>query len=465
MKNSLRRIPSVHQILSAPEMAQALSKHPRSIVTRAVRNVLQGLRSDVRSGKVAAIPTMAGIAEQVAAEAARLSLGRFCPVINATGIIIHTGLGRAPLPDAAIEEIARTAGGYLALEFDLDSGERGSRQRQIAQLLCDVTSAEAGMVVNNNAAAVLLGLDTLARDKEVIVSRSELVEIGGSFRMPDVMVKGGAKLVEVGTTNKTRIDDYRRAITCETALLLKVHQSNFRMVGFTQTVTEEELVALGREFNIPVMHDAGSGAMEPMRTFGFPQEPLIRHSVQVGIDVTTYSADKLLSGPQAGIIVGKAEITEKLKANPLARALRPGKLTLAALEATLRLYLDDDLALSHVPVFQMMAMSPATLLKRARKLARLIKAQAAESLSVQVEDGASAVGGGSLPGEELPTKVVSVALDGVAAESLAERLRRHMPPIIARVRDDRVVFDTRTIAEDELNVIASAFASFRPSQT
>ncbi|MEW6356912.1 MAG: L-seryl-tRNA(Sec) selenium transferase [Planctomycetota bacterium] len=462
MKKLLQQIPAVDSLLTSAGLRPLLAEHPRAFVVQAVRAVLDRLRSAVRSGEVGLIPDRESIATGVAVECRRMSLGRFCPVINATGIIVHTGLGRAPLSDAAVEAIARTAGGYLALELDLETGERGSRQRQIAPLLCEVTGAEAGMVVNNNAAAVLLALDTFARGKEVLVSRSELVEIGGSFRMPDVMAKGGARLIEVGTTNRTRIDDYRNAITSETALILKVHQSNFRMVGFTQSVSEAELVALGRELKIPVVHDAGSGAMEPMRRFGFPSEPLIRHSVEVGVDVTTFSADKLLSGPQAGIIVGKAQFIEQLRSNPLARALRPGKLTLAALEATLRLYLDDDLALSQLPVFQMMGMSLDVLTKRAKRLARLITAKAGKGVSIFVEDGMSAVGGGSLPGEEIPTKVVSVSIADVTADALATRLRRHVPPIIARVRDDMVVFDVRTMADDQLPVVASALAAVKP---
>jgi len=458
MDDILRKIPAVNRVLKAPELADALAAHPTALVTEAVRQALDGLREAVRSGAAKTIPAMAEIAALVGARIERLEQGRFCPVVNATGIIIHTGLGRAPLPDAAMEALRRTAGGYLALELDLDTGERGSRQRQIEELLCRITGAEAGMVVNNNAGAVLLGLDTLARAKEVIVSRSELVEIGGSFRMPDVMAKGGVRLVEVGTTNKTRLDDYRKAITSDTALFLKVHQSNFRIVGFSDSVHEEELSALGREFGIPVMHDAGSGAMAAVRTCGFHKEPLIRDSVKAGVEITTFSGDKLLGGPQAGLIVGQHEFVDRLKGNPLARALRPGKLCLAALEATLRLYIDDDLALSQVPVLRMMNASAKELEKRAKKLSRLLRDAVGNTVTIEIEDGLSAVGGGSLPAEELPTKVVAVSTDALAAQDLANRLRANMPPIIARVHEGKVLFDPRTITDDGMKHIAAALA-------
>jgi len=457
MENLLRSIPSVDRVLNAPETAAVSAEYPRVLVTRAARNVLERMRSEIKSGGLKALPAMDEIAARVRDEVELLDRGRFCAVVNATGIIVHTGLGRAPLADSAMKAIAETAGGYLALETDLESGGRGSRQDQIEALLCEVTGAEAGMVVNNNAAAVLLVLDTLARGKDVIVSRSELVEIGGSFRMPDVMEKGGVKLVEVGTTNKTRIEDYRNALTDETALLLKVHQSNFRMVGFTQSVSEEDLVALGREFDIPVMHDAGSGAMPPVRKLGFHDEPVIRDSVRAGVDVTTFSGDKLLGGPQAGVMVGTRACIERLRKNPMARALRPGKLTLAALEATLKLYLDDELAAANVPVLKMMGAKLDELSRRARRLAKLIE-KTAGGVAVEIEDGFSAVGGGSLPAEELPTRLVAVSVDGVPAGDLAAGLRKSTPPIMALVRGDKVAFDVRTITDDQVKIIAAALS-------
>ncbi|MBM4050049.1 MAG: L-seryl-tRNA(Sec) selenium transferase, partial [Planctomycetes bacterium] len=368
----------------------------------------------------------------------------------------------APLAQEALRAIYDAAAAYCPLEVDVQSGKRGSRTTHVERLLCSLTGAEAALVVNNNAAAVLLVLQALAQGKEVIVSRSQLVEIGGSFRMPDVMAQSGAKLVEVGTTNKTYLSDYRNAITDNTALLLKVHASNFRITGFTAEVSIEELMSLGRERGIPVAYDIGSGALRDLSAFGLASEPLVMHSVAAGADLTTFSGDKLLGGPQAGIILGKEKLVGRLKKHPLTRALRVGKLTLAALEATLRLYWDDEGVTQRLPVLRMIALPLVEVALRAELLARQIQAVVGPRFTLAVQDDVSTVGGGSLPGEVLPTKVVSVSANGLSPDDLATRLRTNHPPIFGRIADDKLLLDPRTIAESQSEAIVAAFQRMAP---
>jgi L-seryl-tRNA(Ser) seleniumtransferase len=364
-------------------------------------------------------------------------------VINATGVIIHTNLGRAPLSEETLKAM-QDAAAYTNLEYDLDAGERGSRYVHAEEILKRVTGAEAALVVNNNAGAVLLILTALARDKEVVISRGQLVEIGGGFRIPDVMKQSGARLVEVGTTNRTYLDDYARAITDDTALLMRVHSSNFRVVGFTHAATLEELVELARARNLRVVDDLGSGALLDTAQFGLAHEPTPMESLRAGAHLVAFSADKLLGGPQGGVIVGAREEIERLKKHPLVRALRVDKVTLAGLQATLLHYLKNE-ATKKVPVWQMISAGREELNERAMKWATRWNAV---GLSAQVLDAESTVGGGSLPGETLPTRVVALSVH--APDVFAARLRQNVPPIIARIEENRVVFDPRTVlASDE----------------
>jgi len=452
----LRNIPSVDSILNSEPLRRLLEKLPRRLVVEHVRKCLERLRGRLRRDELEEVPPLGELCRSIVGEIEASVRSRFGLVVNATGVIIHTGLGRAPLCEEAVKAVAQTAGRYLSLELDLESGERGSRQAPFQELLCGLTGAEAALVVNNNAAAVLLALETLAKGKEVIVSRSELVEIGGSFRMPEIMEKSGARLVAVGTTNKTRVEDYRRAITSETALLLKVHQSNFRIVGFTESVEVERLVQLGGEFGIPVMHDIGSGAMVRMERYGFPREPLVQHSVEAGVSVVTFSGDKLLGGPQAGIIVGKRDIVAMLARNPLSRAVRPGKMTLAALEATLKLYWEEKQAVDKLPVFRMMSARIEELERRAKRLIEMVEDELEGWARLSVERARSTVGGGSLPGEEMPTVVVAVEPNSVDVEAVAKSLRMGDPPVIGRIQGDRLLLDMRTVFPEQVEIIAKA---------
>ncbi|MCG0276702.1 MAG: L-seryl-tRNA(Sec) selenium transferase [Thermosediminibacteraceae bacterium] len=378
-------------------------------------------------------------------------------VVNATGVVLHTNLGRAPLPEEALKNILEVASGYSNLEYDLDEGTRGERYDHIRGLLCDITGAEDAMVVNNNAGAVLLVLSALAAGREVIISRGQLVEIGGSFRVPEVMAQSGAKLVEVGTTNKTRISDYERAINENTALLLKVHTSNFKLVGFWSEVKIEELKSLGLKYGIPVMEDLGSGVLVDLKKFGLPPEPTVQESVKAGADIVTFSGDKLLGGPQAGIILGKKEFVEKIKRHPLTRALRIDKLTLSALEAVLKIYRSGEL--ERIPVIRMLIKSPEEMEKCARKLAAELQKAIQGKGTVEVIDDISQVGGGSLPGVELPTKAVSIELQAFGPDDLARRLRMTRIPIIGRIKKGKFLLDVRTMSEDDLKIVSEMVGS------
>ncbi len=379
-------------------------------------------------------------------------------VINATGIVLHTNLGRAPLSDAARSALNDVAQGYSNLEFDLNLGQRGSRGSDVESLLCRLTGAEAALVVNNNAAAVMFAIHTMANAAEVIVSRGELVEIGGSFRIPDIMRQSGAKLVETGTTNKTRISDYRNAITQDTALLLKAHTSNYRIIGFTEEASRGELSELGRETGIPTMEDLGSGSL--LHTDGLPHEPTVTESIQAGIDVVTFSGDKLLGGPQAGIVVGKAVWVEKMKKHPLMRILRLDKLALAALEATLRAYLDPDAARTQIPTLQMLSTTREKLKKQAESLMNLMGENACSVLGARVEETSGMVGGGAMPLAELDSFAVTLSPQNSSAESLETRLRNATPPVVARIHEDKVILDLRCIREDEMNQLAVILNEF-----
>jgi L-seryl-tRNA(Ser) seleniumtransferase len=379
-------------------------------------------------------------------------------VINATGVVIHTNLGRSILSRAAVESLLEVASHYSNLEFDLKKGERGSRHAHLTELIKNLTGAEDGMVVNNNASAVLLALSAFARGKEVVVSRGELVEIGGSFRIPDVMRESGAVLREVGTTNKTYISDYRSAISENTAMLLKVHTSNFKIVGFTHEASIEELVHLGKEFSLPVMYDLGSGVLVNLPSRQLGDEPTVASALKAGADIITFSGDKLLGGPQAGIIIGKARYVQRLKKHPLARAIRVDKFTIAALEATLKAYFDPQMALDEIPTLRMITVSLEELRERANKLASMLSERASEKFEVRVEDEVSRAGGGALPLAELPTAVVSVTPRQSYVVDIEKKLRANKPPIIVRIKEEKILLDVRTILPEEYHEVVEAFS-------
>jgi L-seryl-tRNA(Ser) seleniumtransferase len=416
------------------ELAKA-SDDPLAI--DAAREVLARARDQIRAGGEPGDLTER-LREQLRAVRAPALRG----VLNATGVIVHTNLGRAPLPEAATERVAATARGYSNLELDLDSGTRGSRQDHVAGILRRLTGAEAAIVVNNNAAAMLLALAALAEGREVLVSRGELIEIGDGFRIPDVLARSGASLVEVGTTNRTSAADYERAATAETALLLRVHQSNFRVVGFAEQPSLGDLAAVSRRLGVPLLDDLGSGAL-----LDIPDEPTIREALAGGADLVCFSGDKLLGGPQAGVVAGRAELVEQLRRHPLHRALRIDKLGLAALEGTLLLYLEPDRALREVPVLRMLHEEPSTVRARAERLAAAVGGE--------LEETVSRIGGGALPLAELPSFACAVE------ESLARPLRSGEPPVVGIVRDGRLLLDCRTLTDGEVDLVAAAVRACR----
>jgi L-seryl-tRNA(Ser) seleniumtransferase len=459
----LRGLPKIDELLLILEKRNQDHPAPREVTRAVCRDVVDNLRRSVmrkegKEGKVR-LP----LAEEVAAEVEkriqmlhRRSLRR---VINATGVILHTNLGRAPLCREAIDQLMAVSEGYSNLEFDLERGERGVRYDHIRELLRLLSGVEDAMVVNNNAAAVFLALNTLAENKEVIVSRGELVEIGGEFRIPEIMEKSGARLREVGTTNRTRVVDYERAITPETGLILKVHSSNFKMVGFTEEASLEDLVALGKKHQIPVMYDVGSGCFIDLAEYGLPSEPVVREVAAGGVDVLTFSGDKMLGGPQAGIILGRRNLLEKIKKNPLNRALRIDKLTLAALEATLRVYLDPEEAVNRLRILKAFTEPLDDVTRRARKLITMLKRVLPESFSLVLKPGESMAGGGALPGMTIPTMLLGIKFSELSAGRLEERLRQLEIPIIVRVANDELLLDLRTIEEDELKLIRDELSS------
>ncbi len=445
----LRRLPSVDELLQAPRVAGLSVECGRALVLEAARATLAALRERIRAGLAASalaaeLEHLPATVEAEVRERLGLSLRT---VINATGVILHTNLGRAPLGPEAVRNVGAVAAQYSNLEFDLAKGARGRRDAHAARFLNRVLGSEASMVVNNNAAAVFLVLNTLAEDGEVIVSRGELIEIGESFRIPDVLIKSHARLREVGTTNRTRVDDYARAIHRETRLLLRVHPSNYRVVGFTERPALAELAALARKKRLPLVEDLGSGLLADLSGQGLTDEPLPAASLCAGAALVTFSGDKLLGGPQCGVIAGKKKFVEACRKNPLFRALRVDKMTYAALEATLRAYLRG--ALDDIPALRMIRLSLETMNVRAERLRDELERELTGRARVRVVEGKSVVGGGSLPGHELPTKLVAVEPKGISAAELAARLRRATPPVIVRVEAGCVLLDLRTVFEKE----------------
>lgn len=450
----MRSLPSVEEARQAllARVSQVDASPARAFshtaLVRAIRSTLQTARDDLRAGAPA--PQREALLDRMLQAARQQAQPRLRPVINATGVVINTNLGRAPLSERAIEQMSTVARGYSNLEFDLSAGERGSRQAHTREALRQLTGVEDALVVNNNAAATLVALAALAAGREVIIARGELVEIGGGFRVPDVMAQSGARLVEVGTTNRVRLADYAAAITPETALLLVVHPSNFRIIGFTESPALADLAALAHERGLLLMHDLGSGAVAPTERWGLGHEPTIAESVRAAADIICFSGDKLLGGPQAGIMIGRKETLARIERHPLMRAIRIDKLTLAALEATLSAYSDDTFE-DELPIWRAISQRPETLGARAEALAARLR-QA--GVSVEVIDGESTVGGGSLPGETLPTRLCALPARGAAGQQvdaarLADALRHGDAPVIARVLRDQVLLDLRTVAPAE----------------
>jgi L-seryl-tRNA(Ser) seleniumtransferase len=444
-QDQLRLLPSIDELLQSAGGQQLISQFSRPMTLRAVRASIALARADIRNGAACPSPeALLDTAERLLEIEQRPHLQ---PVINATGVIINTNLGRAPLSEEALQAMQQVAGGYSNLEYDLETGERGARHTHVAALLGEVTGAEAALVTNNNAAAVLVALSALAAGRQVIISRGQLVEIGGGFRVPDVMRQSGCQLVEVGTTNRTRIGDYAGALNEHTALLLRVHPSNFLITGFTESTPLDALVELASQHNLLVMDDLGSGCLLPSERYGLAHEPTPRESIAAGADVVCFSGDKLLGGPQAGILVGKADVLARIARHPLMRAVRIDKLTLAALEATLRHYQRDE-AETHIPVWRMISTQPKHISSRA---ASWVSKLQAHGIPARTQRGESTVGGGSLPGETLPTTLL--ALDAahipLPLEELAKRLRLRRTPLIARIHHDTLLLDPRTVLPEQ----------------
>jgi L-seryl-tRNA(Ser) seleniumtransferase len=471
-----RKLPSVDELLHSPDLAAIISSEGQAPVADAARAVLARMRAEIASARLDAAAVdlaLSGVSGAIERQVRQSLTYSLRPLINATGVILHTNLGRAPIAASALEHIRNVASGYSNLEFDVETADRGKRDVHLDRLFRKLLDAHLGttalgcpgeqmspvhapatistIVVNNNAAAVLLAMNTLAEDGEVIVSRGELVEIGGSFRIPDVMSKSNAALREVGSTNRTRVADYERAINEKTRLLLRVHRSNFQITGFTEQPAIEELAALARARNIPLMEDLGSGALFDLRTIGVSGEPGVLDGLQAGADIVSYSGDKLLGGPQAGLLSGRADLIGRMRANSLFRALRVDKLTYAALEATLLAYVKHDH--DAIPALRMMHLSKDGI---ARRTVAVAAKSGSPELTVEMIDGESVIGGGAAPSAVLPTKLLAVTRDGLSADEISARLRASEPPVIARVEEGRVLLDLRTVfPEQDENVIAA----------
>ena len=440
----LRELPSIDRLLNHARCAALLIRYNRDYVTQKFRAALDQLRANIRQGKGQLLNDDA-ILDQVEAQIEMESRPGHIRVVNATGTILHTNLGRALLSRAAIDAMVAVAGTPINLEYDLVAGKRGKREETLQQLLVDLTGAEAATVVNNNAAAVLLGLNSLAQGKEVIVSRGELIEIGGAFRIPEIMAKSGAILREVGATNRTHPADYEDAINENTALLLKVHTSNYKVVGFTAEVTLEQMVAIGKQHSLPVMEDLGSGALIDLSKYGLPKEPLVGERIAAGADVVTFSGDKILGGPQAGLMVGKKELIGKINKNHLQRALRCGKLTLAALEATLRRYHQSPNIFAEIPTLRAFTRPVDEVRAMGQSVLPRLETALGKDFQLALQDSTSQIGSGAMPTEELPTVVITIENTKLSANAIAKKFRQADPPIIGRIQDDKFLLDLRTI--------------------
>jgi L-seryl-tRNA(Ser) seleniumtransferase len=457
----LRHVPSADKLLGTPVLGELLTRVPRWAVMQEIRAVLEEVRADRiplvtdAGARAEWYETLAREVARRAEIASRYSLRR---VINATGVVLHTNLGRARLAQAAIQHVVAMAGHYTNLELDLATGERGHRYDHVRELVAVTTGAEDAIVVNNNAAAVLLCLSALAAGKQVIVSRGELVEIGGSFRVPDIMAQSGCKLVEVGTTNRTHLADYKRAITPDTALLLKVHTSNFRVIGFTTAVPVTDLVPLAREHGLGIMNDLGSGCLVDLRDLGLPDEPTVQDAIKEGADVVTFSGDKMLGGPQIGVIAGKRDFIKRLEKHPLLRALRVDKLTLAAFEATLRIYRDTKDPIEHIPSLRMLRATADELKARAETFAAALRPRLPANVTLACQPGSSQVGAGSAPGIDIPTHLVAIT-PSVEVSTIDAKLRALTPAVMIRVYNGEILVDLRTVEADEEPLLADSLVT------
>ncbi len=457
----LSKLPSVDELLKDESIVKLLEEVPRVVVVSQIRDNIEKYRKKVLSMDEKSLSQLKMNIEEIISNIINSSY-RFMQmnlreVINGMGTVLHTNLGRALLSESIRDQVWDVASGYSTLEIDLSTGKRGIRYSHVSELIKFITGAEDVLVVNNNAAAVMLVLSTMGKGKEVIVSRGELVEIGGSFRVPDVMKQSGTKLVDIGTTNKTHLWDYENAISEDTAAFLKVHTSNYRILGFTDDVSIKELVDLGKKKDIPVIEDIGSGVLIDLRKYGLTYEPTVQESVEAGADIVTFSGDKLLGGPQAGIIVGKKSYIDEMKKNPLTRAFRIDKLTMVALEATLKLYLDEEKAIKNIPTLKMLTESSDSIRERADVLYKMISDRGL-SIEVNIVEDYSEVGGGSMPLEKLPTFTITIKSKNISSAQLENRLRKYTTPIFTRVNDDRVVIDLRTIKEEQYEIIVKALA-------
>jgi len=454
-KELLRKLPKIDELLKLQSVNKLIEENSRTIVLESLREAIEFYRNGILKGNVDSLNTeqVLDFAVHTLESKNKMHLER---VINATGTVIHTNLGRSLLGKKAIENVITVAGSYNNLEYDIESGKRGSRYSHIEEIIKKVTGAEAAMVVNNNAAAIMLVLDTLAKEKEVIVSRGELVEIGGSFRIPEVMKFSGAKLVEIGTTNRTHLYDYENNIRENTGVLLKVHTSNFKVLGFTEGVSLEQLVELGEKHEIPVVEDIGSGVLIDFGKYGFTYEPTVQDSIKKGIDVVTFSGDKMLGGPQAGIIVGKKKYIDRMKKNQLTRALRVDKMTLAALEGTLKYYIDEKEAIDNIPSLNMILMPKEEVKKKCILLKRKLQSKT-QDFKFYIDKGESMVGGGSMPTEKIETYVVKVTSEKFSPEDMERKLRLGETPLIARVYNDELVLDGRTLFKEDFDEIVQCF--------
>lgn len=459
MKHLLAQLPKVDKVLQDPRLEKWANQLDSDYIKESTQEVIDQIRQDILSGheKAPSVVEMDKVLDRIEAALTDRVHPSLRPVINATGTVLHTNLGRALLSQEVIDAIVNLGPSYSNLEYDLEAGKRGSRYVHLKDVLKQITGAEDALVVNNNAAAVLLMLSALTENREVVISRGELVEIGGAFRIPEVITRGGAILREVGATNKTHLKDYAQAISDQTGALLRVHTSNYHLVGFTDKVNDRDLVDLAHGQGVLALNDLGSGLFMDMRQFGLPYEPTVQEAIQAGYDVVTFSGDKLLGGPQAGIIVGKKDLLDKMRSHPLTRALRTDKVTLTALEVTMRQYLNPEMALEKIPVLQMISQSLEDLQEKAKYLAKAI-ADIGSDWQVEIICGQSQVGGGSYPGATMPTKLVQLSHTQCNAAEIEAYLRRIAKPIIARIQQDHVQFDVRTLTHIEIDQIVRSLA-------
>ncbi len=458
MSQLYRHLPSMDQILDGLTADNDIAALPRPLIKEHADAFLDICREEIRSGAISHVGQLelSALLPRMIAYVRSRSRPHFRRVLNATGVVVHTNLGRSLLAKSAIEAVGEACGHYSNCEFDLSTGQRGSRYAHVEKILCDITGAEAALVVNNNAAAVFIMLETLAKGKEVIVSRGQLVEIGGSFRIPDVMTKSGAILHEVGATNRAHVHDYENAINDQTGLLMRVHTSNFRMVGFTKEVSLPEMRELGDKYHLPVIEDLGSGSLYSLEGEGLLGEPTVQQTVAQGADVVSFSGDKVLGGPQAGVIVGRKKYIDRIKKNPINRAMRIDKMTLAALEATLRLYLDMDMARRRIPTLKMITATQESLKSKARRLADAVRSELGDDARVSMKKGVSRVGGGAFPEYDLPGTLVTLDVNAISAEKLREALLDTTPPLVGRIEDGLFLLDPRTLTQTELKMAAVA---------